>query len=247
MLLLLTGMAIDNIATAQIPSSGLIGYWPFNGNATDESGNGNHGILAGQTQNPQLATDRFGNPNSAYEFGGYYNKNWIRIQNSESLLLDRQMTVSLWFQQCEFAGMDGYGRYSTTNAGFTIFSKAGDYIAAYPGFWIGSGIDSQTAALTIGSANKNTQGYTDCNYSVNIQYNCFDTCEWVHYVSIIDDTVAKAYVNGVLYTVTPINRADYYRANTQDIYIGRMGCNGTIWYPFNGKIDYKKQYHRSYR
>ncbi len=52
--------------SAQIPTNGLVGYWPFNGNATDESGNGNHGTVNGAT----LTTDRFGNANSAYYFDG---------------------------------------------------------------------------------------------------------------------------------------------------------------------------------
>lgn len=49
-----------------IPKQGLIGYWPFNGNAQDESGNGMHGIVSG----PSLIEDRFGNPQSAYAFSG---------------------------------------------------------------------------------------------------------------------------------------------------------------------------------
>ena len=30
-----------------LPTNGLVGYWPFNGNANDESGNGNHGMVFG--------------------------------------------------------------------------------------------------------------------------------------------------------------------------------------------------------
>ena len=76
-----------------------VASYPFNGNANDVSGNGNHGILAGQTANPVLTTDRFGNANSAYEFGGYYNKNWIRIANSSSLQFTNAMSFSVWFKQ----------------------------------------------------------------------------------------------------------------------------------------------------
>ena len=47
-------------------SQGLIGWWPFCGNANDEAGNGNNGTVNGAT----LTTDRFGNPNGAYEFDG---------------------------------------------------------------------------------------------------------------------------------------------------------------------------------
>ncbi len=49
-----------------VPSSGLVGYWPFNGNANDESGNGNNGVVHGATLTP----DRNGNTNSAYSFDG---------------------------------------------------------------------------------------------------------------------------------------------------------------------------------
>jgi len=45
---------------------GLVAYYPFNGNANDESGNGNNGTVYGAT----LTTDRFGNTNKAYSFDG---------------------------------------------------------------------------------------------------------------------------------------------------------------------------------
>ena len=46
--------------------SGLVAYYPFNGNANDESGNGHHGTVMGAT----LTSDRFGRPNKAYHFNG---------------------------------------------------------------------------------------------------------------------------------------------------------------------------------
>ena len=46
--------------------TGLLGSYPFNGNANDASGNGNNGVVNGAT----LTADRFGNPNSAYLFNG---------------------------------------------------------------------------------------------------------------------------------------------------------------------------------
>ena len=53
--------------SAELPANlqtGLVGYWPFCGNANDESGNGNNGTVNGAT----LTTDRFGNADSAYSF-----------------------------------------------------------------------------------------------------------------------------------------------------------------------------------
>ena len=49
-----------------VQSQSLQGYFPFNGNANDESVQNNNGIVNGAT----LTTDRYGNPNSAYEFDG---------------------------------------------------------------------------------------------------------------------------------------------------------------------------------
>ncbi len=45
-------------------SSGLVAYYPFNGNANDESENGNDGTVNGAT----MTKDRFGKDNSAYSF-----------------------------------------------------------------------------------------------------------------------------------------------------------------------------------
>ncbi|MFN5442935.1 MAG: LamG-like jellyroll fold domain-containing protein, partial [Crocinitomicaceae bacterium] len=47
-----------------VPTNGLVGWWPFNGNANDESGNGNHGTVNGAN----LTTDRNGKANGAYSF-----------------------------------------------------------------------------------------------------------------------------------------------------------------------------------
>ena len=55
--------------------NGLVGYFPFCGNANDESGNGNNGTVNGAS----LTTDRFGNIDSAYDFNGI--NNFISIPN----------------------------------------------------------------------------------------------------------------------------------------------------------------------
>jgi len=49
-----------------VPTDGLIGWWPFNGNANDESGNGNNGTVNG----PTLTADRNGVPDAAFTFNG---------------------------------------------------------------------------------------------------------------------------------------------------------------------------------
>jgi len=75
-------------------NDGLVAHYPFNGNANDESGNGNNGTVNGAT----LTTDRFGNGNSAYAFDGV--DDYIQIE--ESALIDFQNTdsfsMAFWFK-----------------------------------------------------------------------------------------------------------------------------------------------------
>ena len=52
-----------------VPTDGLVAYYPFNGNANDESGNGNNGTIDGAS----LTVDRFSNTNSAFKFDGIDN------------------------------------------------------------------------------------------------------------------------------------------------------------------------------
>ena len=60
-----TTMKAQNIP-GYVPQNGLIGYYPFSGNANDVSGNGNNGSINGAT----LTLDRYSNVNSAYDFDG---------------------------------------------------------------------------------------------------------------------------------------------------------------------------------
>jgi len=54
----------------------IIAYYPFNGNANDESGFGNNGVVHGAF----LTSDRFGRANSAYHFDGY--NDYLEIPNA---------------------------------------------------------------------------------------------------------------------------------------------------------------------
>ncbi|MBF0368929.1 MAG: hypothetical protein HQL52_05655 [Magnetococcales bacterium] len=60
-------------------NDGLVAYYPFNGDATDESGNGYDGTVSGAS----LTTDRLGVADSAYSFDGRFHK--PHPENSSSL------------------------------------------------------------------------------------------------------------------------------------------------------------------
>jgi hypothetical protein len=72
-------------------TTGLVAHYPFNGNADDESGNGNHGTV----YDAILTNDRFENPNSAYTFGV---NRAIQIPNSNSLQIENQITMAGWIK-----------------------------------------------------------------------------------------------------------------------------------------------------
>jgi hypothetical protein len=97
--LLLTAVAVIGMGTASmaqmvpnyVPTNGLVGWWPFNGNANDESGNGNNGTVNGAT----LTADRFGNTNKAVGFDGV--DDIIAINLSQNL--DLNWSLNVWFNK----------------------------------------------------------------------------------------------------------------------------------------------------
>ena len=79
-----------SILSGTIPTNGLVGYWPFSGNANDISGNGNDGTV----YNATLTHDRNGMINSAYDFNG--NGKIICPQNS---IPTQTLSLSVWVNQ----------------------------------------------------------------------------------------------------------------------------------------------------
>jgi hypothetical protein len=85
---------INYTASAQAAAGKLAGYWSFDGNANDLSGNGNNGIVSGAT----LTSDRFGNAGHAYAFDGIGSK--ITIPNSPTIDMDdsQDFSVAFWIK-----------------------------------------------------------------------------------------------------------------------------------------------------
>lgn len=66
---LLASVWVQAQIPGNVPAQGLVAYYGFNGNIQDASTANNHLTQVGTT-GVTATTDRFGNPNSAYEFGG---------------------------------------------------------------------------------------------------------------------------------------------------------------------------------
>jgi hypothetical protein len=109
-------------------TTGLVAYYPFNGNANDESGNGNNGTVQG---NVVLTTDRFGKANKAYEFPGV-EFNYIQVPDAPSLQMN-VFTLNAWiytstdygYGQIVQKGRDiengHYGLYTTSVGGTNLY------------------------------------------------------------------------------------------------------------------------------
>ena len=85
------------IACSQIPNyvpqDGLLGWWPFTGNANDLTANNNNGVV----YDAFLTSDRFSYFNRAYKFQGN-NDDVIVIPTSSSLSeMTDDFTISFWF------------------------------------------------------------------------------------------------------------------------------------------------------
>jgi hypothetical protein len=113
LLLIVSGINAQNVPS-YVPTNGLVGWWPFNGNANDESGSGNNGTVYGAT----LTSDRFGDTSSAYNFNGSY----IRTLQAGPVA-GSSRTVSFWLNIDNNSLVSlpvSYGSSASSGAEFSI-------------------------------------------------------------------------------------------------------------------------------
>ena len=95
------------VASDALPTDGLVAYYPFNGNANDESGNGYDGTVYGAT----LTSDRFGESDRAYNFTG--NSDYINTNFTPNFIF----SISIWYYKNKNQN-DNAGLLSTYSGGF---------------------------------------------------------------------------------------------------------------------------------
>ena len=204
-----------------LPADGLVGWWPFNGNANDESGNGNHGTVNGAT----LAEDRFGASENCFNFSG---GNTITIPHSTSFEFEGDMSFSLWV------------RTATNNNVATWLMK---YTANMIGFSASLSTSSQANATLarwdIGNGLTNQYGF---QYSSLTGTSVTDN-SWHHIVGTFTNNTQRIYVDGVLIG-SIANNQNGVGSNTLNLTIGKdpsFGNNRN----FNGQLDDLSIYNRA--
>ena len=164
---------IPSTSTAVNLKDGLVACYPFNGNPKDETGNGNNGIANGAT----LTTDRFGKPNSAYNFNGA-----STITVSPDQFKNQSYTYAMWVKIDDLpalntgVGLIGLGKFAGEQ--FVGFTNTANYANGFGG----------------GGFNVPANPFFSNNYT-NINP---DKDKWYHVVITRDDVAMRLYVNGVL-------------------------------------------------
>ncbi len=212
-LFLFLGIFAGQFLFAQIPSyvltNGLIGYWPFTGNANDQSINLNNGTVTGAT----LATDRFGAAASSYSFNG--TSNFIMVPNNSSLSGFNDMSISMW------VNMTQYGGYQALTYKWAYTLLCGGNTDNYA--------TSMSSNQIMMSANyNNTSGYI-----APTLFTAGDLNTWKHFVFVSNSAQGiSIYVNGVLAGTGTV--AGTICTSTNALYFG--ASNGSSRF-FKGRLD----------
>jgi hypothetical protein len=187
--------------------NGLVAYYPFCGNANDQSGNGLNGTVNGAT----LTTDRFGNSNNAYNFNG--TSDFIKVLDNDLLDLTQNLTLSAWISPNSVVNEQavfGKGKISS-QTGYSLLHNV-----LIPEK---TGISIQNAPIPASEAHINSS-------TLNLN-------TWYQLVGTYNGSELKLYLNGVL--VDTVSTSLQLMPNSlTDLFIG---CELSGFRFFNGKID----------
>ena len=194
---------------AQVPTNGLVAYYPFNGNANDTSGNGANGTVTAAI----LTSDRFGNSNSAYSFDGA--NSYIDAVISNIPKSNAPRTISGWFK---------------TNDAFTDSNKYDASIFNY-----GTLAKLQRLSLSVYRKGyldliSGTTSSTDDYYIDNFDYANND---WYFFTVTYDGSKLSIYVNGKY-----VNQKAVSLNTVGNVFrIGQRISGDTVKEGFKGTID----------
>ncbi len=218
------GSNLSILKNIGIQSNGLVAHYPFNGNAGDSSGFGNHGTLGIGSDAPILTADRLGNPNSAYYFDG--TTDIINVNPHISLRPNRSVSIAVWIKS-EVKTANTWNfiltyRYGTTQP-FDSYKISTNPI--YNNNW------------TFGIANESTGNQVELINKFPKQDNV-----WMHIATVFDGATMKIYTNGVLDTtlITSISNIAY---SSGVLAIGNSLT--TAIHSFKGAMDDLRIYNRA--
>lgn len=201
-------------------TDGLVAHYPFNGNANDESGNGNHGTVYGAT----LTTDRFGNENSAYEFDGI--GDYINVNNT-SLSIRGNISICFWARNLDFAFADSQPNY--------IVSKGWYWSEPWQDY--GFGLNTNIKYYFKISIN-------NIGYVVRTGQVLDNNFHFLTGIYDYDNFILKIYLDGEFVEGVLIENVTDMIDNTNSEFIIGDWNSDSEWHFFNGTIDDIRIYDR---
>ncbi|MCC6761834.1 MAG: LamG domain-containing protein [Chitinophagaceae bacterium] len=218
-ILILLLYVISNIlvAGAQVPTNGLVAYYPFNGNANDESGNSKHGT----GNNVVSVVDRFGVAGKAYQFDG---TSWISVADHPDFDFTSSLTFSLWvwFDQ------------HNPPYGYRLIDKQ------TPGSPDGYTFDTQGDGS--GSNMRFCPGPCEVN---GVAKSFIPTQQWVNLSVTYNSGIARFYVNGRFVHEGHVSAT--IPINEFPLTFGKTAINSESYaeYNFKGRLDDIRIYNRA--
>ena len=207
-----------------LPSDGLVGWWPFNGNANDESGNGSDGVVLSGTI---LTTNRLGLSNSAFEVDGVNCPSARGISLPIELVNDNY-TISIWSKSND----------STKTSQTVINSFPHNYIGISMNYNLPSSLNKMSGWYGNGGSWLLTAN--------SMNWSSIQKENWKHFVFVKSTTALAFYQNGVMVfsqTITPPSTPGAITSFT----CGAISINGGggCYETFKGKIDDIAIYNRA--
>jgi len=203
---------------AQYITDSLVAYYPFNGNAIDESGNGYDATVNG----PVLVTDRFDSINSAYYFDGY--NDFMKLPDGVRFQPFTSSTICFWIKTPQ------------TNR-FDLFSqRTGNFNPSEHNF--GITFNSPVYGLQYTHPNYNYENTTINNAPINTLLDG----EWHYFAFVkdVDNSLMIIYMDNIKIVEESILDVNYIVQG--DLIIG-TDINNNI--PFNGLLDDIRIYNRA--
>ena len=212
-----SAVATEIVIPSNIPTNGLVGYWPFNGNANDESGHGNHGTVNGAI----LTADRNGKPNSAYSFDG---ANTSKITVSDNLSIRPQnFTIIAWISVSNSTMWNNVlsKRINSNNTNSYSLFEGGENLGEQKNY------ETYDVITNLNGTQITTLDLSQNN--VGIQLN-----SWNLLIGSYDGNYLRFYINGELIRIKSATGKIQY--SDDPLFIGTCGFQGD-GQNFIGKID----------
>ncbi|MBF0234164.1 MAG: LamG domain-containing protein [Desulfamplus sp.] len=228
-------------------NEGLIAYYPFNGNANDESGNGNDGIINGAT----LTADRNGKADSAYNFDGM--DDWITIPagNNIKFATKDSYTISIITLIKKTNGtVPVSGNTTEPYEGGRLFERYGcPQRSVYSRDALS--FDYYDTSIQFGARDNKSGDANGQSLSHPIDYDFFDKYHHLVGVRDADNELLKLYIDGNLIGSDSFPTLGNMESDLK-IYFGKaVACNHNVnpWDPdfrfLKGIIDEIRIYNRA--